>query len=349
MSRAALAPAPLWPLWGGLVAALLTVALATAEPAAAARGWLVAFFFWSSAPLGALALALIQMLTGGRWAEAIAPTIRIGLAAVPILLFFFLILLIGLHALYPWAQSTSAAAPDVASLYLTAPSFIARDLIALIGCAIIALFLLGNRLSLLGAALGLLFYGLTIFFLPIDWALSLDPRFTNSSFGATMATQHLMTALALATMIQPARAIERANGDLGALLFAVSLGALYLGLMTFIVKWYGDQPDDAAWYLVRAQGVGLVLLVGAIALGAIVPIVGLAWERARASPTVLRWIGGSTLVGIALHNFWLIAPQGPWLAAAVAVSALAAMAGLSVGVAPFIDRRVGARAAARSA
>jgi hypothetical protein len=349
MNHASRTPAPLWPLWAGLIAALFTIALAAGEPTEAAHGWLVAFFLWSSAPLGALALALIQMLTGGRWADAMAPTIRIGLAAVPVLFFFYLILLIGLHALYPWARSASAAAPDVARLYLNAPSFIARDLLALTGCTIIALFLIGGRLSLLGAALGLAFYGLTVFFTPIDWALSLEPHFTNSSFGATIATQHLMTTLALAAIIQPARATERANGDIGALLLAVSLGAVYLGLMTFIVKWYGDQPDDAAWYLARVEGAGLLLLVGAVALGATVPIVALAWERARASATALRLVGSSTLAGVILHDFWLIAPQGPWLAAAVALSGLAAMAGLSVGLAFFIDRRIGgARAAARS-
>jgi hypothetical protein len=349
MSRSGVV-APLWPLWAGLIAALLTLTLAIVEPEATAHGWLVAFFFWSSAPIGALALALIQMLTSGRWAEAIAPTFRLCLTAMPILLLFFVVTLIGLRVLYPWAHSPSAIAPDVSALYLNAPGFAMRGLVALIVWSIIALCLLKGLLSPVGAALGLVFYGLAVSLISVDWTLSLDPHFTDSAFGAVTATQHLGAALALATMIQPNRAIERADGDLGALLLAVSLGAFYLGLMTYIVKWYGDQPDDAAWYLVRAKGVALGLLVGAVTLGAVVPIVALAWERVRVSAMALRLVGGSTLIGIALHDFWLIAPQGPWLAALAGFLALAAMTGLSVGLAPFVDRRiVGARFAERSA
>ena len=131
----------------------------------------------------------------------------------------------------------------------------------------------------------------------------------------------LMLALAAIAVVQPRRFVEIADGDIGALLFATSLGAFYLGSMTFIVKWYGDQPVDAAWYLARPHGLQGVFLVGAVLIGAITPIVGCAWERVRASPSALRTMGASAAVGIFLHDLWLAGPSAPNLTAASALLA----------------------------
>jgi hypothetical protein len=111
--------------------------------------------------------------------------------------------------------------------------------------------------------------------------VSVDPRFSDSAFGAEIAVQQILVALAAIAVFQPQRAVEIADGDIGGLMLAAALGAFYLGLMTFIVKWYGDQPVDAAWYLSRAHGARLGFLVGAVLLGAVAPVVGCAWQRVR--------------------------------------------------------------------
>ena len=175
--------------------------------------------------------------------------------------------------------------------------------------------------------------------------LSIDPRYSNSAFGVEIAVQQIMLALAAIAAVQPRRSVEIADGDIGALLFATSLGAFYLGLMTFIVKWYGDQPVDAAWYLARAHGLQGVFLVGAVLIGAITPIVGCAWERVRASPSALRAMGVAAVVGIFLHDLWLAGPSAPALTAAAALLAFVAMGCVSIGLAPHFDRRLAPRIA----
>jgi hypothetical protein len=323
----------------GLAAALVVAVFAIIAPDAAAHGWLIAFLIWSSAPIGALVLGLIYILTGGRWADAIAPTLRAGAACLPFLALFFLPILLGLKTTYPWMR-TGNAAPDVATLYLNAPSFTLRGIVALAGWAILAVLLLRGRITPLSAGLGLAFHGLAVSVLPIDWALSLDPRFTDSAFGAEIAIQQIMAALAVAALMQPRRAVERAGGDLGALLLAVSLGAFYLALMTFIVKWYGDQPDDAAWYLLRVKGPLFAFGLGALCFGALAPIGALSWERVRVSVLALRCIGASVLAGVILHDFWLVAPDRTWSAVLAGLLALVAMTGVSIWIAPQIDRLV---------
>jgi hypothetical protein len=160
-----------------------------------------------------------------------------------------------------------------------------------------------------------------------------------------IAVQQIMLVLAAIAAVQPRRAVEIADGDIGALLFATSLGAFYLGLMTFIVKWYGDQPIDAAWYLARAHGLSAAFLIGALLFGALAPIIGCAWERVRASPSALRAIGASAAVGIFLHALWLAGPEAPNLTAAAALLAFVAMGCVSIGLAPSFDRLLMPRSA----
>jgi hypothetical protein len=325
-------------LVGAAVAGALLLAGLLVAPAAVERGGLVAFLIWSSASIGAVALGLIHATTGGRWAVAAAPSFAGAAACLPLAPFAFALLLLALPAVYPWAAHSSAAAPDVAEMYLNAPSYAARGLVALIGWAAIGVFLNVGKLSLLGAALALVFHGVAISLVAVDWGLSIAPHYSDSAFGAELAIQQLMLALALAAILQPARAIAIAGGDVGGLLLTTALAAFYLALMTFIVKWYGDQPVDAAWYLARAHGLWTAFLVGALLFGAIVPIVGCAWERVRASPSALRVMGVSAAVGIFLHSLWLAGPAAPNLTAAAALLAFVAMGCMSIGLAPYFDR-----------
>ena len=56
-------------------------------------------------------------------------------------------------------------------------------------------------------------------------------------------------------------------GDLGALLIATLLGVVYLEFMTFVVAWYGDLPEKAAWFLKRVQFGWISVLITALAVG----------------------------------------------------------------------------------
>ena len=290
----------------GLAAAVLLAGGAILWPSAVAMGWLVGFAFWSSLPIGAIVLALIHETTGGRWGLAAAPTLRLFCLCALLSPLFFIVLAFSVTLIYPWAREGSSIAPDVARLMLNTRLYAVYGLVALLGWAAIALLLAAGRLGLLGASLSLVFHGIAISVVPVAWLLSVDPRFTDSGFGAEMAVQQILFPLAAIAALSPARAIAIAKGDIAALLLASALGAFYLGLMTFIVKWYGDQPDDAAWYLARAHGLAFALLLGALVFGAAVPILACAWERIRTSARAMRLVGLCTMLGIFLHDLWLV-------------------------------------------
>ncbi|HZZ63209.1 MAG TPA: hypothetical protein VFE63_18920 [Roseiarcus sp.] len=336
-------PAPNAVLLLGLGAAVLLAIGVVFAPRAVAWGWLVGFLVWSSAPIGAIVLTLIHETTGGRWGLASAPALRLGALCALILPFFFAFLFAGLKTLYPWANGGASTAQDVAHFYFNLPAFAAVGFVALIGWAAIGAMLAIGTLGLLGASIALVFHGFAVSLIAVQWMLSIDPRYSDSAFGAEIAVQQIMLALAAIAAIQPRRTVEIARGDIGGLLFATALGAFYLALMTFIVKWYGDQPVDAAWYLARAHGLWLAFLVGAWLLGSVAPIVGCAWERVRGSPGAMRAVGVATILGIFLHDLWFAGSAAPDLAAPAAFLSVVAMAGVSVGLAPRLDRRLSPR------
>ena len=332
-------PSPRLSLLAALAAAILLGTGAFVQPSAAATGWLASFAFWSSAPIGAVALALIHQTTGGRWGLAAGPTLRLFSLFAPLLPFFFVIMALPVGAIYPWARDGASVAPDVERLMLNTPLFAAYGLLALLGWAAIALLLTTGRLGLFGASLSLVFHGVAVSVVSVAWLLSIDPSFTDSAFGAEIAVQQILFALAAIAAFSPQRAIELAKGDIAALLLASALGAFYLGLMTFIVKWYGDQPDDVAWYLARAHGLAFVLLLGALVFGAAAPILACSWERVRRSARVMRLVGLCAIFGIFLHDLWLV--NATIFAVLASVASLMVVAGVSLAIAPFLDRLAG--------
>ena len=325
-----------------VAAALALAAGAVLWPAAVAAGWLVALTFWSSGPVGAIVLALIHETTGGRWGLAAAPALRLGCLCSLVLPPMFLVFAPFAGLVYPWAHADALVAPDVSRFFLNARFFAAYGFAATVGWAIIALLLASGRIGLLGASLSLVFHGVAVSIVSVAWLLSIDPAYANSAFGAEIAVQQILFALAAVLAIAPERAVAVAGGDIAALLLATALGAFYLGLMSFIVKWYGDQPHDAAWWLSRAHGIAFILLLGTLVFGAAVPIFACAWERIRTSERALRLIGFSTILGVFLHSLWL---ANATAVADILASSVATvfMAALSLAVAPGLDRQVGRR------
>jgi hypothetical protein len=272
------------------------------------RSWLVAFAIWSGVPIGSMLLLLIHRLTGGDWGRASATILRPAAALMPIVAVGFLPILCGLPHVYPWAAQPATIPADVARWYLNGPSFSIRSLIALGGWSLLGIVFATGTPSRLFAALGLAFFGLSISMVGIDWYLSLQPRYTSSAFAAMIAVQHLLAALAFLAVVAPPMIEGKVAGDLGALLIAALLGTVYLAYMQYVVAWYGDLPDKAAWYLARSGPVWRVTITLAFAVGAAVPFLMLLIGRIRHSRHGLRAAGVLILGGIGLHLTWLLLP-----------------------------------------
>ena len=166
-------------------------------PALFFEGYLTAFVFWVSIPLGCLAILLIQYLTGGRWGLAITRLLEAGMMTVPLCAVLFLPILAGMSYLFPWTHSLNG---DVGNLvhqkqaYLNIPFYLVRyALYFLILGALTGWF---RRLSLRrdepdSSSLAtmqqwsgpcLIVFVLLMNFACIDWVMSLNPEWYSSMF-----------------------------------------------------------------------------------------------------------------------------------------------------------------------
>ena len=121
----------------------------------------------------------------------------------------------------PLGRRGAATAPDVARLYLNVPVFAACGFMALIGWAAVGL-IAGERAS--GPSRRIHRAGFSRLRRQPrrgrnGW-LSIDPSFSDSAFGAEIAVQQIMLALAAIAAFQPRRAVALADGDVGGLLLS---------------------------------------------------------------------------------------------------------------------------------
>ncbi len=74
------------------------------DPVRLLQSYLVAWLYWSGLALGALAVVLLQFLSGGAWGMIIRRILEAATRTLPLLTLLFLPLLLGMETLYPWAR-----------------------------------------------------------------------------------------------------------------------------------------------------------------------------------------------------------------------------------------------------
>src|SRR3954466_10965764 len=93
------------------------------------RAYLVAWNFWAGVSLGALALLMIQYITGGAWGILLRRFLEASAGNILLLGLLFLVLLPGLPVLYEWARPEAVAASvplQHKSPYLNPQGFLIR-------------------------------------------------------------------------------------------------------------------------------------------------------------------------------------------------------------------------------
>jgi hypothetical protein len=320
---------------GGLIASLIG---ALVTPTQFFHSYLFAFLFWNGVAIGCLSLLMIQHLTGGRWGLAIRRLLEAGTRTVPVLLVLFLPVVVGLKRIYPWAASEQADptirhAVELKHAYLNVPFFLGRAAFYFAVWLLLAHFL--NRLSLetdAGLDLrrarqmrslsggGLLLMGLTITFMSVDWAMSLDPRWFSTIYGMLFMIGTALSALALCIVVitriagtGPLAVVANADTlhDLGKLMLAFIMVWAYFSYSQFLIIWSGNLPEEIPWYLRRYHGtwklIGLFLVVFHFAVPFLVLLSRSVKRRAKTVGMVALWILAVRVVDL----FWLIRPEFP--------------------------------------
>lgn len=298
------------------------------------RSYLFAYLFYLGIALGSLALLLLQHLTDGAWGLILRRPLEAAVGTLPLLLLFFLPVLLGVWTIYPWAHAGAAAASEHLlhkRAYLNVPAFMLRA-----GGYFAVWLVLGGLLRrwsraqdesgdprLAGrmralAGPGLVLYFLTVTFAAVDWIMSLLPGWYSTLFGLLVIAGQGLSALAFATGAaallsrrEPLRPMitPRHLQDLGGLLLAFVMIWAYLSFSQLLIIWSGNLPEETPWYTTRLRGgwrwLGLALALGHFALPFLLL---LSREVKRSAPRLLAVVALLLVMRIA-DQLWLTAPE----------------------------------------
>lgn len=275
--------------------ALLGVGYATASHEHFFRSYLLAFIFWSGVALGSLAWSMVHHLSGGAWGVVTRRVFEASSRTLPFMALLFLPIAFGTHELYIWARPEVVAKDPILQFkqpYLNETFFYVRAAIYFVIWTLLAYGLSAwslqqdrgydekraLRMQRLSGG-GLVLYAVTIFFMSVDWMMSLDPHWFSTIYGILFMGNQGLSAMAftiavivLLAQTEPMSRVVGPNHlhDLGKLLLAFVMLWAYFNFSQFLIIWSGNLPEEIPWYIERMSGgwgvVAISLVVGHFAL-----------------------------------------------------------------------------------
>jgi hypothetical protein len=305
-----------------------------------AHGYLIGFMFWTSVAIGLLAILMLQHVVRSLWGQRIRPWLEAAAAALPVLIPFFVPILLCLPQLYEWTHSDVVAQDRVLQhkrAYLNVAGFVLRSLLYLGGWAVFARLLVRwsgpesrrepvsaedlplsptrvRRLS----GFGLVFVVLSVTFASVDWVRSLMPHWVSTGFGLYQLMGVQLGGFALTAIVvtwlrrDPSwrrRVDARCLNDLGKMLFTSTTLWAYIAYTQYLIIWNGSIPEETEFYSTRLtrgyDKLALLLMIGHFAL----PFALLLPKRLNQTPSVLGAIGAWLLAMHFVDLYWVIAPS----------------------------------------
>lgn len=164
-----------------------------------------------------------------------------------------------------------------------------------------------------------LLYAVVMSIISFDWAMSLEPHWFSTLFGAWFFMGALwggIAATAWATVylkgkdpdLNKLMGVQQLH-DLGKLAFAFTVFWTYLFFSQYLVIWYGKLPWEQAWIIHRAEAPWSWLSVLTVVLCFVVPFAGLIGRKAKMTPWTLRLFATVILIGLWLERYMLIVPS----------------------------------------
>jgi hypothetical protein len=160
-------------------------------------------------------------------------------------------------------------------------------------------------------------FALTLTFCAFDLLMSLDYTWFSTIFGVYYFAGCVISAMSVMVLslnwIQANGALktyvnENHYHDLGKLMFAFTIFWAYIGFSQFMLIWYGDIPEETAWYHTRFSGDWRAISILLPISNFIIPFFGLLSRHVKRSRTALiAWAVWQLLVHY-LDLYWLIYP-----------------------------------------
>src|SRR5450432_575155 len=297
------------------------------------KAYLPSYIFWFEINAGALAILMLQYVTGGEWGVLIRRPLGAAARSMFIMVLFFIPIAIGMQHIYPWADPDIVAHDSVLQakqIYLNRTFFLGRAAF-FFACWLLWAWRI-RALSLRfyedrapetelarrkWAALGLPMIVLTLTFTAIDWMMSLEPKWYSSMFGITFVVSCGLSAYAYVTFLLTQLAKTKAMAgilkpshfrDLGNLMLAFVMFWAYTGFSQFLLIWYGNIREEVPYYLKREHGMWGFIALMLILFHFFLPFFMLLMRSIKDRPQTIAIVAVIILAMRYIHTYWLIGP-----------------------------------------
>lgn len=153
-------------------------------------------------------------------------------------------------------------------------------------------------------------------FMSIDWLMSLDPHWYSQLYSFYVFASMLVTGITVITLVT---IFLKAKGflpfvnsshihDLAKYMFGFSIFWTYFWYSQFMLQWYANLPEEAAYFHPRLLGSYQILFIGMVILNFVFPIFILINSDYKRIPWFVVSAGIFILVGHYVDVFQLIAP-----------------------------------------
>lgn len=318
-----------------ILIAIGVISLALGFAFDAKRTWanyLLNNYYFLSLAVGAAFFGAIQYITQSGWSAAFKRIPEAMVAYIPFAAVFFLLLFFGMHSIFEWTHEEVVAEDHLLqhkSAYLNIPFFFAR--IAVFFGVWILLSKLLRKLSLKEDETGGLdyfvkseFYSKIFIFViaisfslfAVDMLMSLEPHWFSTIFAAKSFIAAFMHGSSIITLVV---IILSRMGKLGFLnrshlhdftryIFMSSIVWGYFNFAEFMLIWYGNIPEETAWFVHRWEGAYKVLFFVNIILNWFIPFIVLMPRKTSRSKMFIFPVIVLLMIGQYTELYYIIWP-----------------------------------------
>jgi hypothetical protein len=312
------------------------------------RAWLLGMVLTFGFTVGALALLMVQYVTGGKWGLLLRRPLEAMSRTLPLVFAYWLVIAFSLKRLYLWAWIDDPSAAFKAGLInevqehaiefkrpmLNPTAFVVVSIVcfAIWGFYAWRLNALGlqrdadspvttpewiKRLENISGP-GIVVYAITMSAAVIYWVMSLDPTWYSSVYGLLFLVGQGYQVLAFSIIVvislskgEPFKTILRKTEqhDLGKFTFAFVMLNIYLAFSQFLIIWSGNLPEEIPWYLDRFMGGWGVIITLDFIFYWLIPFTLLLSRDLKRNKKRLVWICQWMVFAKAFDLFWLIEPN----------------------------------------
>ena len=315
-----------------LAALLVSLLLGLADPKQFAFSWLFAGSFFFTVLVGCLFWVIVHHATDAAWSLGIRRQLENLSSLLPLLALLLLPLLLVGHLVWSWMAESPAKNHELAekAAYLNVNAFWLRTACYFVFFSLVAWLMRRNslaqdvdglaihssrnrRIAFLSIPVG----ALALTFWSIDWLMSLQWRWNSTIWGlyifAGTALASLCVIILLTNALRGAGYLSRMvtaehNYAFGKLLLAFTLFWSWIAYVQYMLIWYANIPEEAAYYVLRSSGSWKVLGVILVAGHFLVPFVLLLFRVPKASSRFLGVVAGWILVMHLLDIYTIVLP-----------------------------------------